>query len=569
QELTDELVAEGIVAPPLDFNDDAVDIFDPAVADAAAEAAIALLNPAPAAVTVENPDIYALVRFRQGPADPWGYADPAKNAVLADLDSAPYAKLNDQVPDEHLHYTEVRVIAESASFGSVPVANLSAPSSTLADRPISFGLVPSGQAFGVDDLDPFDPGQDLVFGSDTLPQALITLNGQTLPMDVAANVMAGVFKTGSGLMGDAISSLDQEDEGDSPLLDLVTLQISTYGPNGENRREAERVLVNRAEVEAMLGTTERDDVRAALLAAGTANVLLYAGVAPQTAAERNAEQLLMLSDIVAGLVEDAEDPDGSDRVVAFASAILRDELANILADTGSSQHISASVAMLQTVRMPGPDATIAEAAMMTDVVLDGRVGATPADAFRLAVNAAGREQEILSRIATALDYPPSRVGSFAALQEAIEAGQTPITVDAFLASPTAAAPERAAQVAFLSAQQDRGLQIALWPGETADATAWLEFDPRQGFARLASGDGAGQDTVEDVLLQVNIALYLAVINLANCAMKASTAKPGETSKCLTCTGIKFGLAVAGIATLPFGAVAAVGASSLIVEARCL
>ncbi|MEO1639711.1 MAG: transglutaminase family protein [Pseudomonadota bacterium] len=570
EELTEDLVAEGVVQAPPAIPAPDGQTFDPAVGADAAAAAVALLTPTEAAALAEDPVTYALVRYRQGPADDWAYADPAKNTVLADLDTAHYAKLSNQVPDEHLHYVELRVVVESAAFGSVPVAETRAPASNISNRPINFGFVPSGEAFGVDGIAQFDPSQDLVFGSDTFPQAVVTLNGQSIPIEEAANVMAGVFKTGAGLMGDAISSISAEDVAQAPLLDAIKLQITTIGPNRQNPRMAERIIVDRAQVEAAIGTDEREAVSSALLAAASGSVLLHSGIAPRSPAEREAGQLIALSDILEGLVETPEAREGSENVVSFASLILRDELASIMDDRDDAAHMSASLAMMQTVRLPSGEGGAVESALMTDILLDGRRAMDPRAALALAVDTAGREQDMLSRIAIALEYPPSRIGSYAALQVALANGTVPVSYDDFLAAQvTLEDADRAAQVAFLTAQRDAGMQLAIWPGATADETAWLEYDPAQGYARLASGNGAGQDTVEDVLLQVNIALYLTVINLAGCAAKASTAAPGATHNCLTCTGIKFSLALAGIATLGFGATAMLGASSMIIEASCL
>ncbi|MEM8536454.1 MAG: transglutaminase family protein [Pseudomonadota bacterium] len=570
EELTDDLVAEGLVSAPVALPDIAGQAFDPTIADQAAAAAVDLLGLTATDRAPEAPDLYALVRHRQGPSDPWTYADPAKNMAFETLDTAPYEKLSSQLPDAHLHFVEVQVIAQSENFGSVRVAQVSAPASNLSTRPIAFAFVPSGEAFGVEDMAPFDPGQDLVFASDTLPQAVITLSGQSIPVDVAASAMAGVFQTGSALMGDAMSSLAEEDVAEAALLDRIVMTVTTQGPARKPMRVAERTLLSREDITALMGPLPMDELRSAMLAAASGNVLLYSGIAPRIAAESDAEKLTMLASILTDLVDNPLNPGDPNAVIVFANLLLHDALAQILADTEMAQHAASSVAMLRVTR-PFRQATgFDAAALLTDIVMDGRVASDPTAAFRLATATAGAERDTMARILAALEYPPARIGSFTALENALAAGVAPLTYDQFLATmPDDIAPDRAMQLEFLAARAEAGQQLAIWPAETVEATVWLEHEGDTNFARLASGLGGGQETVEGVLLKVNIALYLAVINLAGCVAKAPKAAPGATQNCLTCTGVKFGLALAGVGTLGFGATAMLGASSLIIEGSCL
>ena len=570
EELVDELVADDLVEALPSIAVSEASTFDPDVGKVASVAAMGTFGTIEAPDFFEDQQMYAIVRYRDGPSDAWTYADPAKNAVISELETSPYAKLNNNVPAEHLHYTEIRIIVESDAFGSVVAAQTSAPSSLLAAEPISFGIVPSAEALGIEGVSPFDPSQDLILGSNTLPQVAISLNGQALDVQVAASVMAGVFKTGAGLMGDAISTLDQEEPSEAPLLNMIKLQIVTMGPKRQNQRTAERILLDRARVEAAIGTDEQATLRSAMLAAASGSALLHSGISPRAPAERDFYQLVALAEILEGLIDDPSSAEGPEKVVNFASLILRDELARALDDTDQAAHTSTSIAMIQTVRLPGGTDGVVESNLMTDIVLDGRRALNQSAALALAVDTAGREQDMLARVATALEYEPSRTGSYASLQSALDEGIAPVSFESFIASQAAEPdPERSAQIAFLSAQQDAGMQLAIWPGATTDETVWLEYDTDQGYARLASGTGAGSDTAEKLLLEVNIALYLTVINLANCAAKASSAAPGATQNCLTCTGIKFSLALAGVATLGFGAAAMLGASNLIIEASCL
>ncbi|MDX8352932.1 transglutaminase-like domain-containing protein [Cognatiyoonia sp. IB215182] len=555
EELTQELVDSGAVDAPPALPEPEVAAFDTTIAPQAAAAAVDLLDLTPVTPTPEAADIYALVRYRQGPSDSWAYADAAKNTVFETLDTEAYLKLNEQVPTEHQHRTKVTVVVESA-LGSVPVATLEAPSANIADRPISFGFAPSGRVFGVEGISPFDPWQDLVFMSDTLPQSVITLEGQLIPLDVAANAMAGVFKTGAGLLNDAAASLESGEEQMRPLLDRITFRVTTIAPGGQDIRGAERILIDRAGVLEQVEENDEAFVRSTMLAAASGTVMLYSGVSPRTEAEREADQIQALTKFIASLLNDPDDTQFSRFAAEYMNVVLQEALAFFFADETIAVHVSSSVAALRTVSVVTSQSEILEFALMTDILIDGRLAKDVDSALSLAVEAAGREHEIVTRLARTLELPSSRLGSFEALQSAIGNETQPISLSSFVDDmPSNPNYERQAQIDFLLSQEQAGKSISIWPGATPEETVWLEFDQANGTARLASGGGAGNAT-EKIAVTTLTALALVsalFIGIAKCYNAPGGPKVG----CGRCVMGAFVLGIGAPIAASFGVAASV------------
>lgn len=546
EELTQGLVDSGAIDAPPVLPEPEIATSDPTIAPKAAAAAMDVLNIAPVTSAPEAADIYALVRYRQGPSDPWAYADAAKNTVTDTLDTDAYAKLNDQVPAEHQHRIEVTVVVETTQ-GSRPVATLDAPAANLGLRPISFSFVPSGMILAADAGLTFEPQQDLVFASETFPQAVITLEGDVIPIDLAASAYAGVFQTGADLLGGASNLLDTGETGARPLFDRIIYQATTISPDGADMRSAERVLVDRHEVAELTDGDDPGDLRSAILAATSGSMLVHSGVAPPVPYERDAAHLQSLSDLLSVFLEDTEIGDVSRAAAHLSDMFMHNALAELVTDNPAAVHRSSSVTSLRTMLMATPDNEVLEFSLMTDILIDGRFASDPLDALESAVEVATREDAFVNHMAKSLDLPDLPYSSFDTLQATIDQGNPPITLAAFLEQiPAERDTERSAQIAFLEAQQAAGNSIAIWPGATPTETVWLEFDPQAGSARLASGTGGGQSYTEyaAVLIPIVVGAVIAAIGIKKCG----DGPAGKFRKCANCeiAGFAIGVATGGV-----------------------
>ncbi len=546
EDLIQDLVDSGAIdAPPALLEPDVAE-FDPTIAPQAAAAAVDLLNLSPVTPTPEAADIYALVRYRHGPSDPWAYADPAKNVVTEDLDTNAYLKLNDQVPSEHQHRTQVTVVVEAAQ-SSVPVATLEAPAANLGLRPMSFSLVPTDMILAAEAGLTFAADQDLVFASETLPQVVITLEGDVIPIDLAASAYAGVFQTGADLMGGASNLLDTGETAARPLFDRILYRVTTISPGGADMRSAERVLIERRIVEELIEDDDPNALRSALLAAASGSVLLYSGVAPRVPYERDAAHLRNLSSFLTVFLDDTEIGSVSRAATSLSDMFMHNALAELVTDMPTAAHRSSSVAALRTMLLATPDSEALSFSLMTDILIDGRFASDPIDALTNAVEAAMREDAFVNHLSKSLDLPDLPYGSFDALQTSVDQRNSPITLAAFLEqTPAEQDVERSAQIAFLEAQHAAGNAIAIWPGTTATETVWLEFDPKAGSARLASGTGAGQSKTEyaAVLIPIVVGAVIAAIGIKKCG----DGPAGKFRSCANCeiAGFAIGVATGGV-----------------------
>jgi hypothetical protein len=548
---------------------------DTQVATVAADQAIALLGltakPAPA----EDAALYAIVRYRETPTQPWIVFDPARNLALGDVDITNFSVLNDNVPTEHTHQVTLTIAVQSEAFGSTIIEERAITVANLNTTPIAIGIAPSGTVLSGDSAQGFAPDQSLVVMSDFFESTVVTLEGQAVSLEAAASSMGAVFQTGAGLLGDAVATLDTGAPIEAPVFDRLILNISTSGPGQTASRTATRVLLDTATVKdalaAGLEIESSDPLRSAMLAAGSATYMIYAGTSPLAAPEADAQSVVALSQMLEGLI--AQNPNGHTRSLDDISLHLSDIVAGIFADDAARNvfHTAPSVVVLQTTNAATQSVGMTQVGLRSDVILDGRFGSDPADTLALAVQAAEIEARIMAQLTEALEYDPVAASSYAALTEALSAKTTPVLAQSYLTS-LEGLPETsqgALQKAFLAAEIDNGTQIVVWPSDDLSKTVWLEYDPVTGESRLASGNGGGQTATEELLLNINIALYLTVVNLTSCAANASTAAPGQTQKCLTCASAKFGLAVFGMGAVSFATVAKLGAISIGAEALCL
>lgn len=544
-------------------------VFDARIGETAARAAISVLDLDTFTPRPENPETYAIVRYRSAPADPWNYADPAKNALYDTLDTAAYAKLNSRVPPEHLHNTTISLVVESSYFGSVPVATLEAPSSNIANRPISFGIQPSASSLSTDVMDTFAPDQDLVFVSDTLPGKLITMQGQVISLEDAASNAGAVFRTGAGLLGDAISNLNSED-GQGPLIfDRLVLKVQTRGAFGDLHQSSERVLVDRAIVESVV--KDEGSLEQAMLVASAGNMLIFSGIGELTQSEREARSLQILAQGLGQLLDDPSNQDGFSSMMSLINFSLHDQLAAVVAEAVDALNTSSSLVMIRSIPFPELDGSGIVQALATDILIDGRQAESAEAALIRAVNTAALEQGILARVTEIVEMPVLQSGSFDALKDRQAAGVSPISLDDYLAVPSAwKDPESLLHRAFLEELQDRGLSAAVWPGGSAAETVWLEYESDGGYARLASGTGAGQALTEEAMLNIIVLEIMALVNLYGCYTAMDGKPKSATYKCLSCTTAKFALGLAAIAVLPVGAAAgAITGAGIGAEFACL
>jgi len=574
-EISDEIATlSGRAAVPLPQTPPAAALDNNLAATAASQAA-ALLQMPVATTSGENQTIYAIVRYREGATQNWVYFDPARNVTLEDVDITSLTVLGDRIPDEHSHKLNLTLAAQSETFGTVAIAQSEITVANLNNRSLSFSLVPSGDVFAPDIVQTFAPDQSIAVMSDVFPSMVVSLSGQALSLEDASNSMGAVFQTGAGLLGDAMATLQNEDVTEAQALDRIVLNISTRGPGSEVPITAQRVLLDRRAVaEAIaegLPFETTDPLRSGMLAAATGTYLIYAGTAPLTQAETTAQDVAGLANILDQLVAAPEQTfeTGSKNV----SRMLVNQIAGIFkedVDVGVF-HTGASVAVLKTVTAPSDNANAVARSFQSDIVIDGRFSAMPERSMQWAVDAAGVEAQLVSRMAQALEYTYGDNSSYAALQTLIAAGVTPVTVDDYLSGLSASGGSvmRDQQREFLERQIANGKLVAVWPDADFTKTAWLEFDPATHQARLASNDGAGQMTTEELLLNINIALYLTIVNIANCAKNASSSSKAATARCLGCASVKFSLAIVGLGTLSFAQQVVMGGLAMNAEISCL
>ena len=299
------------------------------------------------------------------------------------------------------------------------------------------------------------------------------------------------------------------------------------------------------------------------LAAASGSVLLYSGVAPRTPYERDAAYLQSLSDFLSVFIEDADIGDVSGAAASLSDTFMHNALAELVMDSGLAVHRSSSATALRTMLLAGVDGEAINFSLMTDILIDGRFVSDPNDALTSAVEAAIREDAFVNHLAESLDLPGPPYGSFNALEAAISEGTSPMTLAAFLAqTPPQQDAEQRAQIAFLEAQNAAGNNILIWPGATVTETVWLEFDPKSGAARLASGSGSGQTATEyaAVLVPIVVGAVIAAIGIHNCGKGPA----GKVRKCASCemAGFAIGVATGGVG-IYYQAAAAVVATGLV------
>ncbi len=270
----------------------------------------------------------------------------------------------------------------------------------LNNRSVSFSMVPSGNVFAPDQPQTFDPDQSIVILSDQFPGMILSLSGQAVSLEEGASVMGAVFQTGSGLMGDAMATLQSGESTEAPTLDRIVMQVATIDPGRDLPVTAERVLLDRAAVaeavEDGLPFETSDPVRSGMLAASMGSFLLYSGTSPLATSERASMQLSGLANLLDFLV--SETTGIAEEGSSVISAMLSNKLAEIFVEDTERDifHAAPSVALIRTITAPSSSVGAVARSIKSDLIIDGRFTPVASAALGWAVNAAGIETQTIT-----------------------------------------------------------------------------------------------------------------------------------------------------------------------------
>ena len=552
----------------------------------------------------ESSQLYALVRYKRLPSDPWTMVDLARGSNVEDIDTSAFTVLSSTIPQEHLHQVSVSVEIEANDGKRSNLVTFNAPAANIGTDTLSFSVVPSSLYFqGPEGGDPFAENQSVVFTSKHFPDTMLSPSGSTIDLTLAQSQSsaASFLTTIADKAFSAGGTLKNPDSANQRGLayDSITVVIETAVPGYDNAVDR-RALYDRRwitpELQASLRTVLPDNPTQAQLERVAALYFLssdWSMTVSNGAADRLAVKAAGFK-ALATLFELMAEPD----IDQSASSELTDD---------SLQLIGQALAARITALVPDqpknaryhvrPSIVIANAQLAeiqsrveyfqqlrTDIVADGRLdfNGNP-QPWLHAIEAAGREAYFATSHAKLFlaDMPSKKfeASSYDALAGALAMGGPPLSGSAFISAirEKANTGKFALQAEYLEGVARQGRDVVVgWIGAEAESTAWLEVDSSTKLYRLVSGIGTGSTATEEMIINTIAVSAMYAMNLYKCL--ADYEKDSQTNKikaqqkgkkCIACAAAKASLAVSGIFFGGLSAVGAIAGSTVFTEAVCL